>query len=145
MKFPSFAILIIASSVDAFLPVNTNQASFRSISETKLFAEKKSSKKVGNKSGKKKSAVGANANTELVGVLAGAAPLVLAPLAGIVAGRSFLTNTVSRREKIESEIAIQKVAEEKKAATSTEIDGGGLALAAVSFILVSNNILTFFH
>jgi len=129
MKFTSLAILIIAGSANAFLPANTNQISFRSISEPKLFAAKKPSKAVSKKSGKKKS--GAKAKT--AGVLAGAAPLVLTPLAGIVAGRSFLTNTVSRREKIEREITVKKAAKEKTDPTSTEIDFGGLALAAGSF------------
>lgn len=69
-------------------------------------------------------------NAVPTGVALGAAPLVLAPLALLGAGRGILSGTKERREKIQKEIADFEAAKQKKAIDS-EVDGAGLATALV--------------
>lgn len=76
-----------------------------------------------------KAQVEQEANAAL-GVLVGGAPLILAPLAALVAGRDVLTKTAARREVIQKEIAAFEAAQAKKK-FQTNVDGGGIAKAAV--------------
>lgn len=64
------------------------------------------------------------------GVALGAAPLVVAPLAALAAGRGFLTKTAARRAVIQEEIAEREAALAKKKADA-EVDVGGLVGALV--------------
>ena len=66
------------------------------------------------------------------GIALGAAPLLLAPLAALSAGRSVLAGTKARREKIEEGIAAVEAAKLKKTKDS-EVDLGGLVGAGVRF------------
>jgi hypothetical protein len=66
------------------------------------------------------------------GVALGAAPLLLAPLIALSAGRSVLAGTKTRRERIESDIAAAEAAKLKKIKDSA-VDPGGLVGAAVRF------------
>lgn len=66
-----------------------------------------------------------------LGVLVGGAPLVLAPLAALVAGRDLLTKTAARRAEIQNEIAEFEAAQAKKK-RDAEADAGGIVKAAVS-------------
>ena len=72
----------------------------------------------------------ASVATKASGVALGAAPLVLAPAALLVAGRGVLTGTVERRAKIQQEIEEIEKAKRKKQLQS-EIDTGDLAKAVV--------------
>jgi hypothetical protein len=65
------------------------------------------------------------------GIALGAAPLLLAPIAILGAARGALTGTVARREKIQAEIAAAEIAKKKKQ-RDAQVDGGGIATAAVS-------------
>lgn len=65
------------------------------------------------------------------GIALGAAPLLLAPLVALGAGRSFLANTAARREQIQQEMAAREAAL-KKQQRAAEVDAGGLATAVVS-------------
>lgn len=65
------------------------------------------------------------------GVALGAAPLLLAPIVALGAGRGVLSNTKARREKIQAEIAAAEAAKAKKKADA-EVDGAGLTTALVS-------------
>eukprot|EP00548_Thalassiothrix_antarctica_P003775 CAMPEP_0194129926 /NCGR_PEP_ID=MMETSP0152-20130528/1117_1 /TAXON_ID=1049557 /ORGANISM="Thalassiothrix antarctica, Strain L6-D1" /LENGTH=336 /DNA_ID=CAMNT_0038824315 /DNA_START=76 /DNA_END=1086 /DNA_ORIENTATION=- len=144
MRFTPFAFLAVVGTASGFVTPSTNRGSSRSVPrngisnlETKLFESKsitkdsKSKKKQVVKSNGKKKGKN-NDNTGIVnGVLLGAAPLILAPLAGLVVGRNILAGTASRRAEIEKEIAAREKAEKNK--VDTEIDGGGLALAAGAF------------
>ena len=69
-------------------------------------------------------------NAVPAGIAAGAAPLVLAPVALLAAGRGILGNTKARREKIQAEIAAFEAAKKKKE-VSADVDGAGLATALV--------------
>jgi hypothetical protein len=62
------------------------------------------------------------------GIALGAAPLLLAPVVALAAGRSFLTNTAARRQVIQEGIDEAKALKQKK---STEIDFGEAFKAAV--------------
>ena len=77
-----------------------------------------------------KAPVEQEANAAL-GVLVGGAPLILAPLAALVAGRDLLTKTAARREVIQKEIAAFEAAQAKKK-FQTSVDGSGITKAAVS-------------
>lgn len=68
-----------------------------------------------------------------LGVVLGGAPLVLAPVVALAAGRDFLSRTSARRQQIEDDIAAKKAAEAKKE-IGTEVDGAGLASAVVSTV-----------
>lgn len=82
------------------------------------------------KSAPPKSTSSASAGTKAGGVALGVAPLVLAPVALLSAGRSVLTGTVARREKIQKEIAEFEKAKQKKQ-LQAEVDGGELTKALV--------------
>jgi hypothetical protein len=69
------------------------------------------------------------------GVALGAAPLLLAPVVALSAGRGVLSKTKERREKIQAEIAAAEARKAKKVA-SAEIDGGGLTAALVSIFFL---------
>jgi hypothetical protein len=72
----------------------------------------------------------------VAGIAIGGAPLVLAPLAALAAGRSILSGTAARRAKIQKEIEEFEKAKAKKA-IQAEIDGGALAGAVVRiFVMV---------
>jgi hypothetical protein len=72
----------------------------------------------------------ASASTKVGGVALGAAPLLALPALALVAGRSVLTGTVARREKIQKEIDEFEQAKKKKE-VQADVDVGGLATAAV--------------
>jgi len=78
-----------------------------------------------------KEPVAKDPNALPAGVALGAAPLLLAPVALLSAGRGALQGTKDRREKIQQEIAAFEAAKAKKA-VSSEVDGGGLVTALVS-------------
>ena len=80
----------------------------------------------------------ASASTKAGGVALGAAPLILAPAAILAGGRSILTGTLERREKIQKEIEEFEAAKKKKQ-LQAEVDGGELAKAAVSSSLFEIN------
>ena len=67
-------------------------------------------------------------STLFKGVALGAAPLILAPVAALALGRSFLTNTAARRQAIQDSIDEAKAAKETK---SAEVDFGDLFKAVV--------------
>jgi hypothetical protein len=67
-------------------------------------------------------------STLFKGVALGAAPLVLAPVAALALGRTFLTNTAARRQAIQDGIDEAKALKESK---STEVDFGDLFKAVV--------------
>lgn len=69
-------------------------------------------------------------NAVPTGVALGAAPLLLAPIVALGAGRSILQGTVARRERIQKEIADFEAAKRKKQVRS-EVDGSTLATALV--------------
>lgn len=69
-------------------------------------------------------------NAVPAGVALGAAPLLLAPIALLGAGRGVLSGTKARREKIQAEIAAAEAAKKKKA-VQAEVDGGGVVTALV--------------
>ena len=70
-------------------------------------------------------------NAVPAGVALGAAPLLLAPVALLAAGRGALQGTKERRDKIQKEIAAFEAAKAKKA-VAAEVDGGGVVSALVS-------------
>jgi hypothetical protein len=72
----------------------------------------------------------ADPNAVPIGLALGAAPLLLAPVALLGAGRSALSGTVARREKIQTEIAKKEAAARKKKLQS-ELDGNALTGAVV--------------
>ncbi len=76
----------------------------------------------------------ASAATKAEGVALGAAPLILAPAAILAGGRSLLTGTLERREKIQKEIEEFEAAKKKKQ-LQAEVDGGELVKAAVRSLL----------
>jgi hypothetical protein len=69
------------------------------------------------------------------GIALGGAPLVLAPLAALAAGRSVLTGTAARRAKIQKEIEEFEKAKAKKA-IQADVDGDALFGAAVRHVIV---------
>lgn len=71
-------------------------------------------------------------NAVPAGVALGGAPLLLAPIALLGAGRGVLQNTVARREKIQKEIDAFEAAKKKKQ-VQAEVDGGTLTTALVRF------------
>ena len=79
----------------------------------------------------------ASASTKAGGVALGAAPLLLAPLALLTAGRSVLTGTVARREKIQKDIDDAEKAKTKKQ-VQAEVNGGELFKAAVRIVSYRN-------
>ena len=89
-----------------------------------------------------KPAKSASAATTAEGVALGAAPLILAPAAILAGGRSILTGTLERREKIQKEIDEFEAAKKKKQ-LQAEVDGGELAKAAVRRLLVELHIQDF--
>jgi hypothetical protein len=66
-----------------------------------------------------------------LGVVLGGAPLVLAPLVALAAGREFLSKTAARRSQIEEDIAAREAAKNKPV-IGADVDGAGLASAVVS-------------
>ena len=72
-------------------------------------------------------------NAVPAGVALGAAPLVLAPIALLGAGRGLLSSTKERREKIQQEIAEFEAAKQKKQ-LQAEVDGTGVVSALVRFV-----------
>jgi hypothetical protein len=76
----------------------------------------------------------ASASTKVGGVALGAAPLLAVPALALVAGRSVLTGTVARREKIQKEIDEFEQAKKKKE-LQADVDVGGLATAAVRIMV----------
>ena len=79
---------------------------------------------------KVKTVSSASTSTKAGGIALGAAPLVLAPVVLLGAGRSFLQGTKSRREKIQKEIdEVEK--NKKKSILEADVDGGDLAKAVV--------------
>lgn len=89
-----------------------------------------------------KTAKPASAATTAEGVALGAAPLILAPAAILAGGRSILTGTLERREKIQKEIDEFEAAKKKKQ-LQAEVDGGELTKAVVSCLLVVFQIQDF--
>jgi outer membrane biosynthesis protein TonB len=72
-------------------------------------------------------------NAVLTGVALGGAPLILAPLVALAAGRSTLINTKGRRDEIAKNIEEFNAAEAaRKAKKNTDIDLIGLGKAVVS-------------
>jgi hypothetical protein len=65
-----------------------------------------------------------------VGLALGAAPLLLAPVVLLGAGRSALSGTVARREKIQSAIE-KKESDARKKKLQSELDGNALTGAVV--------------
>jgi len=93
----------------------------------------------------KKTVASASAFTKVGGVALGAAPLVLAPVVLLGAGRSVLQGTKERREKIQKEIDAVEKAKRKKQ-IQAEVDGGDLVkavgflgAAVVSLVLIIAN------
>jgi hypothetical protein len=82
-------------------------------------------------------------NAVPTGVALGAAPLLLAPIALLAAGRGALQGTKDRRDKIQKEIAAFEAAKAKKA-VSAEVDGGGVVTALVSG-QTFGNVFDFFY
>lgn len=79
---------------------------------------------------KVKTVSSASTSTKASGIALGAAPLVLAPVVLLGAGRSFLQATKTRREKIQKEIdEVEK--NKKKSILEADVDGGDLAKAVV--------------
>jgi outer membrane biosynthesis protein TonB len=79
---------------------------------------------------KVKTVSSASTSTKASGVALGAAPLVLAPVVLLGAGRSLLEGTKARREKIQREIdEFEK--SKKKNTLQADVDGGDLAKAVV--------------
>ena len=79
---------------------------------------------------KVKTVSSASTSTKAGGIALGAAPLVLAPVVLLGAGRSFLQATKTRREKIQKEIdEVEK--NKKKSILEADVDGGDLAKAVV--------------
>jgi hypothetical protein len=77
-----------------------------------------------------------DSSTLFKGVALGAAPLVLAPVAALALGRTFLTNTAARRQAIQDGIDEAKALKESK---DTEVDFGDLFKAVVrteSFLFI---------
>jgi hypothetical protein len=74
-----------------------------------------------------------------LGVFVGGAPLVLAPLVALVAGRDILAKTAARREVIQKEIAAFEAAQAKKKIQSA-VDGSGVTKAAVRTRLSSFSV-----
>lgn len=72
-----------------------------------------------------------DSNAVPAGVALGAAPLVLAPIALLGAGRSVLSATKARRDKIQKEIE-EFEAKKAKAKRDAAVDGAGLTTALVS-------------
>jgi len=70
-------------------------------------------------------------NAVPVGIAAGAAPLLLAPIAALAGARSTLQGTLSRRDAIQKEIDAAKAVEEARAlaAKESEVDGETLVKA----------------
>lgn len=86
-------------------------------------------------------------NAVPAGVALGAAPLILAPVALLGAGRSILTGTKARREKIQKEIATFEAAKAKKT-VSAEVDAGGVVTALVGsleMVVISCMLLSFLY
>jgi outer membrane biosynthesis protein TonB len=81
---------------------------------------------------KPKVAVVQDPNAVPAGVALGAAPLLLAPLALLAGGRSVLSGTKARREKIQKEIDTFEAAKQKKQ-IQADVDGGELTTALVRF------------
>ena len=73
-----------------------------------------------------------DANAVPKGVALGAAPLVVAPVVALAAGRDFLSKTAARRQAIQEEIAAKEAALAAKKKAQADVDFGGLAGAAVS-------------
>lgn len=73
----------------------------------------------------------ADGTTVAEGVALGAAPLVVAPLLALGAGRDLLTKTAANRQKIQDEIAAKEAAA-KKAKLGADVDAGGITTAVVS-------------
>lgn len=82
-----------------------------------------------------RSTADADPNAKTVGVALGAAPLVLAPFIALSAARGALSSTVARREEIQQEIAAKEAAA-AKIERQSDVDGGGVAVALVSYIIV---------
>lgn len=76
------------------------------------------------------SASTASTSTKASGVALGAAPLVLAPVVLLGAGRSLLQGTKARREKIQKEVDDFEKSKKKKT-LQADVDGGDLAKAVV--------------
>jgi hypothetical protein len=74
-------------------------------------------------------------NASTLGVALGAAPLIIAPFAALAGARGALSKTQARRAQIQKEIE-EKEAARKKLERNAEVDGGGVASALVSFIVV---------
>jgi uncharacterized protein HemX len=81
---------------------------------------------------KPKAAVAQDPNAVPAGVALGAAPLILAPLALLAGGRSVLSGTKARRDKIQKEIDTFEAAKQKKQ-IQADVDGGELTTALVRF------------
>jgi outer membrane biosynthesis protein TonB len=79
---------------------------------------------------KVKTVSSASTSTKASGVALGAAPLVLAPVVLLGAGRSLLQGTKARREKIQKEIDDFEKSK-KKNVLEADVDGGDLAKAVV--------------
>ena len=85
----------------------------------------------------------ASAFTKVGGVALGVAPLVLAPVVLLGAGRSVLQGTKDRREKIQNEVdEIEKLKRQKQ--LQAEVDGGELAKAVVRCVLMEISDLELF-
>lgn len=83
-------------------------------------------------------------NAVPAGVALGGAPLLLAPVALLGAGRGILSGTKARREKIQAEIAAFEAAQKKKK-VQAEVDGSGVATALVSRWKNLVNVLCAWH
>jgi outer membrane biosynthesis protein TonB len=81
-----------------------------------------------------KKPVESDPNAGPLGVALGSAPLILAPLVALSAGRDILAKTAARRAEIEAEIKAAEAAKAKKL-TKVEVDKAGLAKAGVSKIV----------
>ena len=67
-----------------------------------------------------------------LGVVVGAAPLLLAPLVALSATRGALSKTAARREAIQEAAAEKERQAKAKAAVDTDVDSGGIVGALVS-------------
>ena len=74
--------------------------------------------------------VSADSNALPLGVALGGAPLLLAPIVALGAGRDLLSKTQARRAQIQQEIA-EEEERKKKAALNADVDGGELGKALV--------------
>ena len=79
-----------------------------------------------------------------LGVVVGAAPLLLAPVVALSAARGALGKTAARREAIQEEIAAKEKAAKEKAAAEAQVDAGGVTVALVSILFLCKETFVLF-